>query len=299
MALRLALLLLLLPAIAFADGSGDGSGSGSGSAQPQFEPPKAIGSTEVAAPADAPVITAPVAVTVKLLVDKDGSVQKVDLVSAPQPPFDDAVIEAAKHFTFQPATYGGNPVKVEITFTHTFTPPPPPAPPPPPGEQGPARTSALKGKLIELGTRAPVASATVTAVVGGQTYSVDADAKGHFRLELPPGPADISVYAPGHNAFVQKETLAEKQELAVTYFVERDRYDPYEIVVVGEQRREEVSRITLRGPELKQVPGTFGDPFRVIQALPGVASVVSLLPFPIVRGASPSSTGYLLDGIRL
>ena len=104
---------------------------------------------------------------------------------------------------------------------------------------------------------------------------------------------------PGHNPFLQQETLVAQQELAVTYFVERDRYDPYEIVVVGEQRREEVSRITLRGPEIKQVPGTFGDPFRVVQALPGVASVVSLLPFPIVRGASPSSTGFLLDGTRV
>src|SRR5205814_10435587 len=89
------------------------------------------------------------------------------------------------------------------------------------------------------------------------------------------------------------------QELAVTYFVERERYDPYEIVVVGERRREEVSRIALRGPEIREVPGTFGDPFRVVQALPGVASVVSLLPFPIVRGASPSSTGFLLDGTRV
>ena len=102
-----------------------------------------------------------------------------------------------------------------------------------------------------------------------------------------------------HNPFVQKETLAAAQELAVSYYVERDRYDPYEIVVVGEQRREEVSRITLRGKEITQIPGTFGDPFRVVQTLPGVASVASLLPFPIVRGASPSSTGFLLDGTRV
>src|SRR5207237_6116307 len=112
-------------------------------------------------------------------------------------------------------------------------------------------------------------------------------------------PAKIAVYAPAHDLFVQRENLGEKQELAVTYLIQRDRYDPYEIVVVGEQRREEVSRITLRGPEIRQVPGTFGDPFRVIQALPGVASVVSLLPFPVVRGASPSSTGFLLDGSRV
>ncbi|HEY4055955.1 MAG TPA: TonB-dependent receptor plug domain-containing protein, partial [Kofleriaceae bacterium] len=41
------------------------------------------------------------------------------------------------------------------------------------------------------------------------------------------------------------------------------------------------------------------DPFRVVQALPGVASAISLLPFPIIRGASPSSTGYLIDGTRV
>jgi hypothetical protein len=301
-AVRIALLILLLSSVARAQdaGSGAGSGSGSGSAaQPQFEPPKAIGSTDVPFPPGAPTITAPVVVTVKLLVDKDGVVQKVDLVTPPQAPWDDAVVAATKQFTFQPATFGGKPVKVEITFTHTFEPPPPPPPPPPPGETGPARTSALKGRLVELGTRAPVASATVTAEVNGQTYTVDADAKGHFRLPLPPGTAKISVYAPSHNPFIQQETLADKQELAVTYFVERDRYDPYEIVVVGEQRREEVSRITLRGAELKQVPGTFGDPFRVIQALPGVASVVSLLPFPVIRGASPASTGFLIDGTRV
>jgi TonB family protein len=266
-------------------------------APPSFEPPHALGSTDVAFPDPAPAIGAPVVVTVKLLVDATGTVQKVDLVTAPQAVFDDAVIAAAKAFKFDPATYGGKPVKVEITFTHTFVPPPPP--PPVPTDQGPAKTSALKGKLVELGTRLPVPSATVTVEIAGRTYSTEADQKGHFRIEVPPGAAKINVYAPAHNPFVQTETLAEKQELAVTYYVERDRYDPYEIVVVGEQHREEVSRITLRGPELQQVPGTFGDPFRVIQALPGVASVVSLLPFPVIRGASPSSTGFLIDGTRV
>jgi hypothetical protein len=223
-------------------------------------------------------------------------VQKIEPVTPPQPVFDEAVNEAAKGFQFEPGTYGGKPVPVEITFTHTFLPPPPPAPP---AEEGPPKSSVLRGKLIELGTRAPVASATVTARVGNRNYVAEADQKGRFELPLPEGPASITVTAPGHNVFVQQESLAPRQQLAVTYLVERDRYDPYEIVVVGEQRREEVSRISLRGAEIKQVPGTFGDPFRVVQALPGVASVVSLLPFPIVRGATPSSTGFLLDGTRV
>ncbi|HEY1556727.1 MAG TPA: TonB-dependent receptor [Kofleriaceae bacterium] len=299
---RAAVLVLVLGSVASAQ---PGPDAGVPDAPPtdagppaQFEPPHAIGSTEIPAPANAPVITAPVVVTVKLRVGKDGTVSKVDLVTPPQPPFDDAVIAAAQQFKFQPGTYGGNPVAVEITFTHTFVPPPPP-PPVTPVEQGPPRTSVLRGRLIELGTRLPVASATVNVEIAGQRYTTDADAKGHFRVQVPPGHAKVSVYAPSHNPFVQQETIPPRTELAVAYLVERDRYDPYEIVVVGEQRREEVSRITLKGPEIQQVPGTFGDPFRVIQALPGVASVVSLLPFPVVRGSSPSSTGFEIDGIRV
>jgi TonB family protein len=266
-------------------------------AGPTFEPPHARGGTEVPDPPDAPPHTDPVVVTVKLTVDPAGAVQKIDQITPPQPPFDAAVATAAKAFQFEPATYGGKPVPVEITFTHTFLPPPPP--PPAVTDTGPARSSMLRGKLVELGTRAAVQAATVTAKVDGRNYTAEADQKGRFELALPPGPAAITVTAPGHNVFVQKEILAGTQALAVTYLVERDRYDPYEIIVVGDQRREEVSRISLRGAEIKQIPGTFGDPFRVVQALPGVASVVSLLPFPIVRGASPSSTGFLLDGTRV
>jgi len=263
-----------------------------------FEQPRALTDTGVPYPAGGPAIVVPVVVTVKLLVDKSGVVQKVELRTRPQPPFDEAVMAAARSFRFEPGRHGGAPVAVEVTFTHTFLPPPPP-PPAPAADQGPPRTAILRGKLVELGTRAPVSGATVTAVVGDRHYSADADPRGRFRLPVPRGQARVSVYAPSHNPFVQQETLAANQELAVTYLVERDRYDPYEIVIVGDQRREEVSRITLRGPEIQQIPGTFGDPFRVIQTLPGVSSAVSLLPFPIVRGASPSSTGFLLDGTRI
>ncbi len=266
-------------------------------APPTFEQPRALTSTDVPYPPGAPEIVAPVAVTVKLLVDTTGAVQKVELRTAPQPPFDDAVVAATRAFRFAPARYGGAPVPVEITFTHTFLPRPPPAPVA--ADAGPATTSILRGRLVEMGTRVPVTGATVSAVVGDRHYTVDADARGRFRLPLPPGAARVSIYAADHNPFVQKETLAPHQEVAVTYIVERDRYDPYEIVVVGDKRREEVSRTALRGAEIHEIPGTFGDPFRVIQTLPGVTTVVSLLPFPIIRGASPSASGFMLDGVRV
>jgi len=279
-------------------GSGADAGSPDGTvdAAAGLEPPRPLTGTNVPYPANAPPQSAPVVVSVELVIDTGGTVQKVDVTTPPHPIFDAAVVAAVKAFRFEPARSGGTPIPVQITFTHTFLPPPPPPAAP---NEGPPRTATLRGRLAELGTRAPISDATVTAIIGGRSYSVDADRTGHFRLPVPPGLARISVFAPSHNPFVQEETLAAYQELAVTYLIEPDRYNPYQTVVVGKRRREEVSRITLRGPELQQIPGTFGDPFRVIQTLPGVASVVSLLPFPVVRGASPSSTGFLLDGTEI
>ena len=298
----LAVLLVLVPRLAYAQDTQDAgpdAGPPAADAGPEFEPPHALAETTVPYPPGAPPQVDKIVVTVKLLVDATGTVQKVDVLTDPHPVFDDAVVAAARAFRFDPARYGGKPVPVEITFTHTFLPPPPPEPPPPPGDTGPVLDAVLRGRLVTMGTRVPVAGATVTALIDDRPYLTVADARGKFRLPVPSGSARISVNASGYNPFVQEETLAARQELAVTYYVERDRYDPYEIVVIGDQRREEVSRVSLRGPEIKQVPGTFGDPFRVVQALPGVASVMSLLPFPIVRGASPSSTGFLLDGTRV
>lgn len=56
------------------------------------------------------------------------------------------------------------------------------------------------------------------------------------------------------------------------------------------------SRITLQAEELTTVPGTFGDPLRVVATLPGVSRTPFGLGFFLVRGASFQNTGFLVDG---
>lgn len=56
------------------------------------------------------------------------------------------------------------------------------------------------------------------------------------------------------------------------------------------------SRITLTGDELVTVPGTFGEPLRVVATLPGVARSPFGLGFFVVRGASFQNTGFFVDG---
>ena len=202
----------------------------------------------------APPQTAPVVVTVKLLVDTAGVVQKVDVRTPPQPIFDEPSSRRHGVSGSRPRVTAGRrcPWRSRSRTRSCRRRPRPPSSRPTRGRRG---RRCCAGRLIELGTRAPVTDATVTArrrATAGTPWRPIAS--GRFRLPLPPGSARVAVYAPSHNPFVQQETLAPSQELAVTYFVERDRYDPYEIVVVGEQRREEVSRITLRGPEIAADP---------------------------------------------
>jgi hypothetical protein len=63
--------------------------------------------------------------------------------------------------------------------------------------------------------------------------------------------------------------------------------------------RHEIGQTTLSATDVREMPGAFGDPFRAIEALPGVIPVVSGLPFFYIRGAPPNDNEYLVDGIRV
>ena len=51
--------------------------------------------------------------------------------------------------------------------------------------------------------------------------------------------------------------------------------------------------------EVRDLPGALGDPFRAVEALPGVTPVLSGLPYFFIRGAPPAGTLYVYDAIPL
>lgn len=70
-----------------------------------------------------------------------------------------------------------------------------------------------------------------------------------------------------------------------------------EVVVIGDPRAP--GAVTLGRADVRLLPGAFGDPFRAIDALPGVTPATSGAPHFYVRGAPPGNVGYFLDEIRL
>jgi hypothetical protein len=73
---------------------------------------------------------------------------------------------------------------------------------------------------------------------------------------------------------------------------------PENVTIQGKQLPAPTVQTVARA-EVRLLPGAFGDPFRAIDALPGVTPTISGLPFYYVRGAPPGNVGYYLDGIRM
>ena len=188
---------------------------------PALVPPKLVSEPIVDYPEGE---SADVAIVLVLVVNADGTVRSAETEEA-QEPFSSLAIEAAKTWTFEPATRNGNPiagkVKMEIAFH-------PPAPPPPEPEVVPEPE--------------------------------------------PPKPP------PRKRAG-------------------RASDDAVEEVRVHGARPDPSRTASLTRAEVRQIPGTFGDPFRAIETMPGVTPIVSGLPFFFVRGAPPGDVGYFLDDI--
>ncbi|WP_224362134.1 TonB-dependent receptor domain-containing protein [Hyalangium versicolor] len=228
-------------------------------------------------------------VTLELLIDEHGEVTESHVVQeAAEPRLTDAAVKAAPHLRFQPATLGGAPVSVRLPFVYRFVPPPPPA----------AAVAHLTGEVRARGTRRPLADATLF-LDGATTPAATVNAQGRFTLELPPGPHQVQVHAAGHEQATFEEQLTPGQTLDVIYRLRPGVVNPYETVVRDDKPRTEVTRISLHEQEIREVPGTQGDPFRVVMLMPGVGSLASGVSYPVVRGSQPAATGFFLDGVRI
>jgi hypothetical protein len=75
--------------------------------------------------------------------------------------------------------------------------------------------------------------------------------------------------------------------------------EPAQEVTIRGTRPEPSRTVSLSRTEVRQIPGTFGDPFRAVEIMPGVTPIASGIPFFFVRGAPPGDVGYFLDGIRV
>lgn len=160
--------------------------------------------------------------------------------------------------------------------------------------QGRAR---LSGRVLVYGSRDVVFGARILGDTAELATSTDAE--GRFELWLPPGEHALVIRAAGFRDLPVKVKLADQQDLVYEYRLAPDLDgNPYR-TVVRQQREVAISSTNLRDDEIHALPGTFGDPFRVVKSLPGASQLAGFLPYVVVRGAAPGNTGYFLDGVRV
>lgn len=59
---------------------------------------------------------------VEALIDCDGAVRNIAVVSSTHPDYADAVVDSIERWTFEPATLDGRPVRLSYRLTQTYTP---------------------------------------------------------------------------------------------------------------------------------------------------------------------------------
>lgn len=234
--------------------------------------------------------------TVKVEIDIDvaGAVVAVRVLAPVGDGFDEAAVAAAKQYKFRPAEVDGKPAPITIeTAIHfrleTVIVPEPAAPPP----AGPE--TSLSGTVRERGTRRKLAGVSVgVPSLGEETYT---DAEGRFRFDrLPVGTHQVVTILTGYDRGSDAVALTVGTPAEITIYLKPTLAGTYATTVVGEREKLEVTRRNLERRELTTVPGTFGDPLRVLQNLPGLARSPWASGLLLIRGSNPNDSGVFVDG---
>jgi len=316
--MRVAVVLVLLAAVsAPAHAQNDGARREDHPAQPakkpvMTKPPVLLQAVAPTYPEAAAAAGREADVKVRIQVSATGEVTQVDVPQPVGDGFDEAAVAAAKQYVFDPAEFDGVPGPIVVETTIHFTleqqevepPPPPPAPTPgddeaahgPPSHGGDARLPIrIEGVALERGSRRKLSGVIVSIAELG----VDAvtDEHGHFYFHgVAPGHYTVIAVDQRYARFKRTLDLTKGEKLDIRLWLRALGGNPYETVVEGERESLEVTKRTIERRQMTTVPGTFGDPIRVIQALPGLARSPFSTGFLLIRGSNPDDSGVFIDG---
>ncbi len=259
--------------------------------------PELLEFVEARYPAEAEAQGLQGSVLLLLEVDEEGQVRAAEVLREAGHGFDEAALEAAWQLVFTPAADATGPVPVALEFEYGFE----LASPPPeelPQELLPVN---LEGTVVERGSRTPLEGVPLWIELDGERVIVRSDAQGAWSFRgVPLGEVTVTATWPGYEDEIKTvEILAGEVTTLPLWMTNRD-YRENEVVGLYHREREpDVTRRTITISEVRRVPGTFGDPVRVIQSLPGAARPSFGSSQLILRGANPEDSNVYIDGVEV
>ena len=159
-------------------------------------------------------------------------------------------------------------------------------------EAAPAATAELRGTVLARGGHRKLKGATV--FVDGEP-AAETDADGVFSIRLGIGHHRLQAVASGYAA--ADVPIDVPAAGLMTYTLRLSPGGPVHETVVA--TKPQIAAVRVDAEEARTTAGTTGDPFRVIESLPGVSQIVWPFALYAIRGANPGNTGFFIDGMRV
>lgn len=169
-------------------------------------------------------------------------------------------------------------------------------------------TQTLRGRVVDAYTELPLPGATVVLTGTEPLIGTMTDADGNFRIEnLTLGRVDVSVSMVGYNLKeINNLLLISGRELVIEIPLEEKVYEVEEVIVKAGTPKDKVSNemaaVSARSftvDETERYAGSLGDPSRMATNFAGVTSVSDQRNDIIIRGNSPLSLLWRLEGVEI
>lgn len=275
-------------------------------------------------------------VVLRIIIDEEGLVERLEVLQSAGTDLDWAALGAATNFVFAPATFCvwvrpsdpaappsapperrcGTPGKVGIDYKTTFQVTEEKVEVPVEPADAQTLTEGVlnfEGVVREAATKDPLEGVEVTVEVERAGAAPDAAVEERFDLRtattdetgrfsfraIPAGEHRVTFTLSGYEAAFVDETFQEKERTELVVYLRPLDANKFETVVRRRRAQKDVAKVALTRDEVRRVPGTFGDPLRVIENLPGLARAPFIGGALIVRGANPEDTGVYFDGVEI
>jgi TonB family protein len=287
--IALALLLAARPATAQ-----DAPGPATAPAAPAIAAPKLVTFVQAEFPPSEVAAGKGATVVLQIAIDTTGKVAGVAVLQTAGPAFDAAAVAAATRFVFEPATVGGRPIPVKITYRYAFT----------ITEKLVKKYAAdFVGTIRDRASRQPIANVRVALDTGEEAVTGE---DGKFKiLDVQPGEHGVTLSGESVATVGTMETFEPSKQLDATYDVDKKKAssgneeEEDEIVVTAPRLKKQIVSTEVQATQAQKVPGTQGDVLKVVENLPGVARAAVGSGALIVWGAAPEDTRVYVDGIHV
>jgi len=173
-----------------------------------------------------------------------------------------------------------------------------------------AQTQTIRGTLYDAASKEPLVGATVSLPGSQPLFGTITDTDGRFRLpNVPVGRVRVSITFLGYEELLLNEILVNAGKEVVLDLPMTERVTNLNEVTVAYNRQEDgrvtnnenvtVSGRAFNAAETARYAGSFGDPSRMAANFAGVNGANDSRNDIVVRGNSPASLLWRLDGVNI